>query len=657
MTDSAAGRLLWQPEEATREGSHMRAFMDFVGRTRGLDLVTYDDLWSWSVRELEDFWAAVWEFFGLGDAGDYETVLVDRVMPGARWFPGARVNFASFLLGRGDAASPAIVCTDESGVLRTTTWLELRSQVASVAQHLRERGVVHGDVVVGYLPNAGEAVIAFLATASVGAIWAGVGMDYAAPAVIDRFAQLEPKVLIAADGYRFAGRDIDRRTELDVIREGLPSLVHAIIVPHTAGPDLSAGWTPWQDIVGNDCEYVADEVNFDHPLWVLFSSGTTGRPKGLVHGHGGIILESVKQFVLHWNLSADDRVFWFTSPSWVMWNLQLGTLVSGGSIICYDGSPTFPQAQALWSVAESTQATFVGLSPGYLQASSNAGVVPIREFDLSHVRAMGSTGSPLSAALHEWAREAVGDLPLWSISGGTDVATAFVGGSPLVPVWAGEISVRCLGCDIEAWDVDGHPVVGEPGELVIRLPMPSMPIHFWDDGDGARYRAAYFDTYPGTWRQGDWVSISERGSLTITGRSDSTLNRHGVRMGSADIYAAVEILPGVDDSLVIGAEQPDGTYWMPLFVVLADGQDLDDELRNSVRDSIRSHASPRHVPDEIIAVTGIPRTRTGKKLEVPIKRIMQGVSAVDALKVESVDRPELIAEFERIAAEFRGREH
>jgi acetoacetyl-CoA synthetase len=339
-----------------------------------------------------------------------------------------------------------------------------------------------------------------------------------------------------------------------------------------------------------------------------------------------------------------------------MWNLQLGTLVSGGSIICYDGSPTFPQAQALWSVAESTQATFVGLSPGYLQAASNAGVVPSREFDLSHVRAMGSTGSPLSAALHEWAREAVGDLPLWSISGGTDVATAFVGGSPLAPVWAGEISVRCLGCAIEAWDADGQPVLGELGELVIRLPMPSMPIHFWDDGDGSRYRSAYFDTYPGTWRQGDWVSISERGSLTITGRSDSTLNRNGVRMGSADIYAAVEILPGIDDSLVIGAEQPDGSYWMPLFVVLSEGQDLDDELRTSVRDSIRSHASPRHVPDEIIAVTGIPRTRTGKKLEVPIKRIMQGVSAGDALKVESVDRPELIAEFERIAAGFRGRE-
>jgi acetoacetyl-CoA synthase len=634
----------------------MRAFMDFVCRTRGLELETYDELWSWSVRELEDFWAAVWEFFGLGDAGDYKTVLVDRVMPGARWFPGARVNFASFLLGRGDAASPAIVCTDESGVDRTTTWHELRIQVASVAHYLRERGIVHGDVVVGYLPNADEAVIAFLATASVGAIWAGVGLDYAAPAVIDRFAQLEPKVLIAADGYQFAGRDIDRRAELDVIRDGLPSLDHAIVVPRTAGHDLSEGWTPWQDIVGSDCEYVADEVTFDHPLWVLFSSGTTGRPKGLVHGHGGIILESVKQFVLHWNLSADDRVFWFTSPSWVMWNLQVGTLVSGGSIICYDGSPTFPQAQALWSVAESTQATFVGLSPGYLQATSTAGVVPSRQFDLSHVRAMGSTGSPLSSALHEWATEAVGDVPLWSISGGTDVATAFVGGSPLVPVWAGEISVRCLGCAVEAWDADGNPVEGELGELVIRLPMPSMPIHFWVDRDGSRYRSAYFDTYPGTWRQGDWMSINGRGSLTITGRSDSTLNRNGVRMGSADIYAAVEILPGIDDSLVIGAEQPDGTYWMPLFIVLSEGHDLDDELRNSVRDSIRSHASPRHVPDEIIAVTGIPRTRTGKKLEVPIKRMMQGALAADALKVESVDRPELIAEFERIAAEFRARE-
>jgi acetoacetyl-CoA synthetase len=380
-------------------------------------------------------------------------------------------------------------------------------------------------------------------------------------------------------------------------------------------------------------------------MWVLFSSGTTGLPKGLVHGHGGFLVETLKQLALHWDLRPDDRVFWFTSPSWVMWNLQLSTLAVGGSILCYDGSPTHPDPSTLWRLVAEHRVTFFGTSPGYLQASENAGVRPAKDFDLSALRAMGSTGSPLAPYLHRWAREEVGDLPLWSMSGGTDIAGAFVGGAPTVPIWPGEISVRCLGVAMEAWDEHGRPVHGEVGELVVHRPMPSMPVQLWDDPDGSRYRDSYFSTFPDAWRQGDWITVTERGSVVIHGRSDSTLNRNGVRMGSADIYAAVETIPEVVEALVIGAEQPDGTYWMPLFVVLDEGVSLDDPLVDRIRTAIRAKASPRHVPDEVIAVPGIPHTRTGKKLEVPVKRILQGAQPERVANPEAVDDAGLLRPF------------
>jgi acetoacetyl-CoA synthetase len=409
-------------------------------------------------------------------------------------------------------------------------------------------------------------------------------------------------------------------------------------------------WLRWEDAVAGDAELQCERVGFDHPMWVLFSSGTTGLPKGLVHGHGGFLLETLKAMSLQFDLRADDRFFWYTSPSWVMWNLQLSTLATGGSIVCYDGSPTHPDPSTLWRLVAEQQVTFFGTSPGFLQASANAGLRPAAQHDLSRLRAMGSTGSPLAPYLHQWARDEVGDVPLRSVSGGTDIAGGFVGGAPTVPVWPGEISVRCLGVAIEAWDPQGRPVYDEVGELVVHRPMPSMPVLLWDDPDFTRYREAYFSTYPGAWRQGDWITITGRGSVVIHGRSDSTLNRNGVRMGSADIYAAVETVPEVTEALVIGAEQPDGTYWMPLFVVLDEGHRLDDALADRIRAAIREKASPRHVPDEVIAVPGIPHTRTGKKLEVPVKRILQGAPREKVANPDAVDDATLLDPFIALAA-------
>jgi acetoacetyl-CoA synthetase len=644
---------LWQPTRELLEGSNLARFTDFLGRTRGLRFAGYGELWQWSVTELEGFWAAVWEFFELDRASGYDEVLADASMPGARWFTGAHVNFAGYLLERGETEEVAIVSADESGAVSSLTWGELRSQVAALAGTLRRLGVGSGDVVCGYVPNTGEAVVAFLATASLGATWSSVGQDYAPSAVVDRFAQLRPKVLFTCDGYHFNGRAHARVEAIGEIRSSLQSLEHVVVVQHL-GERVPEDWLPWEAAVAEAAELDPVAVPFDHPLWVLFSSGTTGLPKGLVHGHGGFLVETLKQVVLHWDLRAEDRLFWYTSPSWVMWNLQLSTLVTGGSILCYDGSPTHPDASQLWQLVADHGVTFFGTSPGYLQASANAGLHPAADLDLSRLRAMGSTGSPLAPYLHRWNRDEVGDLPLWSMSGGTDIAAAFVGGAPTVPIWPGEISVRCLGVAMAAWDENGRPVYDEVGELVVHRPMPSMPVCLWDDPDRSRYREAYFSTFPGAWRQGDWITITERGSVVIHGRSDSTLNRNGVRMGSADIYAAVETIPEVTEALVIGAEQTDGTYWMPLFVVLADGHDLDDAMVQRIKAAIRSKASPRHVPDEVIAVPGIPHTRTGKKLEVPVKRILQGVPLERVANPDAVDDAALLTPFVDLAARRSG---
>jgi acetoacetyl-CoA synthetase len=639
---------MWVPDPDAAADSQLARFAAFAGVP-----ADYTALWEWSVDDLPGFWTAVREFFDLPFTGATSPVLASEEMPGARWFPGVRCNYVDPVF-RGHRDGVAIIGASEDAEAVEITWTELRRQVGALAATLRSLGVREGDRVVGFLPNIPEAVVAFLATASIGAVWSAVGQDYAAPAVLDRFAQLEPVVLIAADGYRFAGKTQDRRDALSEVRRGLPTVRSSIVVNRIDLPVDDA--MPWSAAVDGNAELHPVPVAFDHPLWVLFSSGTTGLPKGIVHGHGGVVLEHVKTMGLHLDLGPGERFFWFTSPSWMMWNYLVSGLLVGATIVTYDGSPMLAECDTLWSLAERYEVGVLGISPAYLQGSARAGREPAAEHDLSALRLLGVTGSVLPPASFDWVAAHVGPrVQLVSTTGGTDVVTGFAGGAPNVPVYRGEISVRCLGVALYAWDADGKPVVGEVGELVITRPMPSMPIGFWNDPDGARYRDAYFDTYPGVWRHGDWVTVTGHGGIVVHGRSDSTLNRHGIRMGSADIYSVVERRDDVVEALVIGAEMPDGSYWMPLFVVLAEGVVLDDTLVGDIKAQIRAEASPRHVPDEVLGIPAVPHTRTGKKLEVPVKRLLQGAPVEKIVNKGSVDDPALLDYFTALAAERRGR--
>jgi acetoacetyl-CoA synthetase len=639
--------LLWIPQPGQIAQSNMKRFERFVSERTGREFADYEDLWRWSVEDVAVFWAVLWDFYGLDSVTDYSTVLDGAPMPHARWFEGARLNFAEFLLARGLAEDIAITGINESGMTSALTWSDLRGQVSSLAQTLRECGVEPGDRVVGYLPNVPEAVVAFLAAASVGAVWSAVGQDYAPKAVIDRFAQLSPKLLVTADGYVFNGHFRSRLDEIEAIRAGLDSVENTIVVSHRAATSRRGDWLAWQNAISNHATFSPAIVPFDHPLWV-FSSGTTGRPKGLVQGHGGILVEQLKLHGLHHDLSRGDRLFWFTSPTWIMWNIQLSALAVGASIVCYDGAPAYPDASKLWQIVSEQAATMFGLSPGYLQRCESMGIEPTRQFDLSQLRSIGSTGAPLSSHLHQWGTDRIPGVPIFSTSGGTDVCTAFCGAVVTKPVWAGEISARQLGVAAEAWDDGGHSVVDTLGELVVTKPMPSMPLYFWNDPNGQQYSDAYFSTYPGVWRHGDWITITERGSAVIAGRSDSTLNRNGIRMGSAEIYAVVEAMPEIAEALVIGAELNDG-YWMPLFVVLARGCHLDEALAQRIKTVVRESVSPRHVPDEIIQAPAIPHTRTGKKIEVPIKRLIQGAPRSGVVDADAVDDRDALDWFIRFA--------
>ncbi|WBO68108.1 acetoacetate--CoA ligase [Streptomyces camelliae] len=633
--------------------------MDFA-RHAGQDGTDYAALHHWSVTDLEGFWGAVWDYFGIDADTPYACVLAEETMPGARWFPGATLNYAHHALRHVPDDGVAIIALDETGSGYQVTGKQLRSQVASVAATLRDLGVGPGDRVAGYLPNTPHAIVAFLAAASLGAVWSVCGQDYAPRAAADRFAQLEPTVLIAADGYLFNGTTHDRREAALELAKALPTLKATLLVDHVGLPwpegSCPSLVIPWEDASTRTEELTCVPVPFDHPLWVVFSSGTTGLPKGIVHGHGGVVLEHLKTLGLHSDLGPGDRLLWYTTTHWMMWNLVASTLLTGATTCTYDGSPA-PHAKpdVLWELAARQRVTVFGTSPQYLLGMAKFGIDP-SSHDLSSVRVVGCTGSALPASAYPWVRDHVGDhVLLASISGGTDVVSGFAGSAPNTPVWAGELSAPHLGVALSAYDAEGRPVTDQVGELVVTRPMPSMPLSFWNDPDGTRYRDAYFSTYPGVWRHGDWITVTGHGSVIVHGRSDSTLNRNGVRLGSADIHDVVERLPEIAEALVIGAEEPDGGYWMPLFVVPAAGVTVDDALREKIKEAIRTGASPRHVPDEILEVPGIPHTRTGKKLEVPVKRLLQGAPVEHVVNPAAVDAPVLIEHFARLGAERRER--
>jgi acetoacetyl-CoA synthetase len=633
--------LVPDPDSVAR--ARITDFARVASQRAGLDLTTdYASLWRWSVAELDEFWRVLWDYMGLAPRADDQPALAEEVMPGARWFPGATVSYAAQALHDRPADGVAVVAATQEGEPREVTWAELRRDVAALAATLADLGVGRGDRVVGYLPNGAEAVVALLATASLGAVWAVCGMDYAAEAAEARFGQLEPAALVAATSYTHGGRRRDRAAEVAALRAALPTL-RATILLGDAGEDVAGleGATAWTQAVDREAPFEPVLVPFDHPLWVLFSSGTTGKPKGIVHGHGGVLLEQLKTHALHFDLGPGDRLLWYTTPSWMMWNFLVGGLLVGATVVCYDGSPTVPDTGGLWSLAARLGVGTLGMSPAYIAACRKAGVDPAAG-NQALVR-VGVSGSTFPADSFRWLSACLGPgVQISSISGGTDVVSAFVGSAPNTPVWAGELSARYLGVALEAWDASGRPVVGEVGELVVTRPMPSMPVAFWADPDGSRYRDAYFETFPGVWRHGDWITVTERGTVVIHGRSDATLNRHGIRMGSSDIVDPVERLPEVTEAMVVGVETEDGGYWMPLFVRLAEGAVLDEPLRERIREAIRTSASPRHVPDEIIAAPGIPHTRTGKKLEVPVKRLLRGDDPSRALDRGSIDDPSLV---------------
>jgi acetoacetyl-CoA synthetase len=653
--ENALDQPLWTPSAEQTRGSGFARWLAWLARERGLAFAGYADLWAWSTTDIEAFWGSLWDFFDIQSSAPYRTVLEARTMPGACWFPGARLNYAEHALRHADDGSPAILFQSEIRPRTEIGWGALRAQVASVAAALREMGVGQGDRVAAYLPNVPEAVISFLASASVGAVWTSCSPDFGAASVIERFRQVEPKVLIAVDGYAYAGKRHDRRGVVAELMDALPSLSATVLVPYLDPAARMDGTRPWAELIGRGGSLEFEQVPFDHPLWILYSSGTTGAPKAIVHGHGGILLEHLKTLVLQQDVRPGDRLLWYTTTGWMMWNRLVGGLLAGATIVLYDGSPAHPADDVPWRLAEAARVTHFGAGAGYFVAGMSAGLRPGERFDLSALRQVSSTGSPLPAEGFRWIYDAVkADVWLASSSGGTDVATAFLGACPTLPVYAGELQGAALGVRAEAWAGSRRPLeADEVGELVITQPMPSMPLFFWNDADGARYRESYFHPWPGVWRHGDWVRFTEDGGAVVLGRSDSTLNRHGVRIGSSEIYRAVEAVPGVADSLVVGVEQAGGGYWMPLFVVLAEGVVLDDALRDRIRHALRTSFTPRHVPDEIIQVAAVPRTLNGKKVEVPVKSILSGARAEHVVNAGALANPEALGFFEELAAQRR----
>ncbi|MDX3657981.1 acetoacetate--CoA ligase [Streptomyces sp. ID05-26A] len=647
MTDTDV-ELLWRPDPTRDNG--MTAFRSWLA-DRGHDLPDYESLWEWSVSDLEGFWGAIASYFDVRFHTPYERVLGSTEMPGAEWFPGSSLNYAEHALRRGDDDDLAVIFHREDGVASSLTFGALRTRVAAFRAALASLGVSQGDRVVALVPNAPEALIAFLAAASLGATWSSCSPDFGARAVADRFTQIEPAVFVAVSGYVYNGRSFDCRPVVEEIRAQLPGLRATVLIDYldngSSLPDTHSFAELVSSFEGAALEFTP--VPFDHPLWVLYSSGTTGLPKGIVQGHGGIVLEHLKMLGLHSDLGPGDRFFWFTTTGWMMWNYLVGALMVGTTIVLYDGSPAYPSLNTLWHLAEQHRVTYFGTSAPYVQSCLKEGLDPSSRHDLTGLRVVGSTGAPLSPEGFRWIASAVGkDVQIASVSGGTDLCTAFVAASPDRPVWLGELSCRALGAAVHAYDEAGNALDDAVGELVITKPMPSMPVFFWGDEDGTKLRDAYFDTYPGIWRHGDWIRITPRGSAVIYGRSDSTLNRGGVRMGTSEFYRVVESVEGVVDSLVI--DTSGATEGELLCFVVLEGVALAD-VEPLLRRELRASLSPRHVPNRFVAVAEIPRTLNGKKCEVPVKKILAGMDPDRAVSRGALRNPESLQPFLEIASE------
>ena len=653
MAEIREGIVLWEPSPERRATSRMADYMRWLAEKKALRFDSYQALWQWSATEIEAFWASIWEYFEIRASVPYTRVLDERKMPGTRWFPGARLNYAEHAFWHASAAHPAIIALSEVRPRQEVSWAALRDDVASVAAALRGMGVQPGDRVVSCMPNIPEMLTAFLACASLGAVWSSCSPDMGPGAVIDRFRQIEPKVLFAVDGYRYGGKDFDRRPAIQELEQAMPTLESVVLLPYVdahANAGCLRNGCLWSSLLGRSAPLSFQQVDFEHPLWVVYSSGTTGLPKAIVHGHGGIILEHLKTMALHMDLRPGQRLCWMTTTGWIVWNLLVGTLLSGVTCVLFDGNPGHPDPMTLWRAVAETGTNCFGAGAAFFNGCMKAGLQPGRELDLSALHEIVSTGSPLTVENFAWLYRSVkSDAWVAAISGGTDLAAGFVGGCPLLPVTAGEMQCRFLGFSVQAWSDAGQPVTNEVGELVVTEPFPTMPLYFWNDPGGTRYRESYFEMFPGTWRHGDWIRFTPDGRSVIFGRSDTTINRFGIRMGTSEIYRAVEDVPEVLDSLVVDLEYLGRESYMPLFVVLRPGVTLDDALTARIKASIRQRASARYVPNVVFAVSDIPRTLTGKKMELPIRKLLLGHPLEKVASPDAMANPDSLSVFVELA--------
>lgn len=647
------GDVIWSPSEERIKESVLWDFMSWLKSEKDVEVEDYTQMWKWSVDKLEAFWESIWEYSGVISSSPYSKVLGETTMPGAEWFPGSTLNFAENIFAQSKDNQPSLFFRSEFISTQEMSWSELKRQVASVAKGLKELGVESGDRVAAYLPNIPETVVAFLATASIGAIWSVCSPDFGSRSVIDRFLQIEPVVLLAVDGYSYNGKKFDKREEVQTIQKSLTSLRYTVFIPYIQEENLE-GCITWKTLLRNETPLTFEALPFEHPLWIVYSSGTTGLPKPIVQSHGGIVLEYKKTMMVQHGYKPEDVVYWFSSTGWVMWNMLIGCLLTGSTIVIYDGSPSYPSMEVLWELAEEVGITSFGTSAPFILNSMKMNVRPKEKYDLSKLKSLFSTGAPLTGEGYKWVYEHVkSDIWLVSASGGTDVCSAFVGGVQIEPVRIGEIQGRSLGVAVQAFDEEGNALTNEVGELVITKPMPSMPLYFWNDKGNKRYHESYFGEYPGIWKHGDWIKIDEKGRCVIYGRSDSTINRSGVRMGTSDLYRIIATLDEVIDSLVIDLEVMGKSTALLLFVVLKQGHSLDDGLRTKLKNQIRESLSPRFIPDEIYEVKDIPKTLNGKKMEVPIRKLLLGFDSEKVINSDSMGNPDSLSFFMELATKFK----